>query len=130
MNHPALKLLLALSILLPDPLSAQTPFLVNGTRDETVTAMGTDRLGILYYSTLRGLTSYDGHTVTGIVLNENINDFFVEDDGTIWFCGQYYLGRYRQDRSLDRLFLTTQLLYSLSISENGTMSETLLSYHR
>ena len=114
MNNPALKLLLALSILHPDPLSAQTPFLVNGTRDETVTAMGTGRLGILYYSTLRGLTSYDGHTVTDIVLDENINDFFVEDDGTIWFCGQYYLGRYRQDRSLDRFFLTTELMYSLS----------------
>ena len=114
MNHTALKLLLALAILLPDPLSAQTPFLVNGTRDETVTAMGTDSLGILYFSTLRGLTSFDGHTVTDIVLDENINDFLIEGDGTIWFCGQYYLGRYQQDRSLDRYFLTTELMYSLS----------------
>ena len=114
MKHTTLKLFLALSFLLPDMLSAQTPFLVNGTRDETVMAMGTDSWGMLYFSTLRGLASYDGRDVTDLVTDENINDFFVEDDGTIWFCGQYYLGRYQPNRKLDRYSLSSEIIYSLS----------------
>ena len=114
MKHTTLKLFLALSFLLPDMLSAQTPFLVNGTRDETVMAMGTDSWGMLYFSTLRGLASYDGRDVTDLVTDENINDFFVEDDGTIWFCGQYYLGRRLPDQTLERVFLSSELMYSLS----------------
>ena len=114
LRHTTPILFLALSLLLPDMLSAQTPFLVNGTRDETVLSMGTDTLGMLYYSTLRGLSSYDGRNVTDIVSDENINDFIVEDDGTIWFCGQYYLGRYLPDRTLERFFLSSEIIYSLS----------------
>ena len=114
LKHTKLTLFLALSLLLPDMLSAQTPFLVNGTRDETVMAMGTDSWGMLYFSTLRGLASYDGRDVTEIVTDENINDFFVENDGTIWFCGQYYLGRRLPGRTLDRFFLSSELIYSLS----------------
>ena len=114
LKHTTLKLFLTLSFLLPDMLSAQTPFLVNGTRDETVLSMGTDTLGMLYYSTLRGLSSYDGRNVTEIVSDENINDFIVEADGSIWFCGQYYLGRYHPDRTLDRYFLSSEIIYSLS----------------
>ena len=115
LKRTRLLLLLSLALLsLPAGLSAQNPFLVNGTRDETVLAMGTDTLGMLYYSTLRGLSSYDGRNVTSIVSDENVNDFIVEEDGTIWFCGQYYLGRYLPDRTVKRIFLASDFIYSLS----------------
>jgi hypothetical protein len=90
---------------------AQSRFLVDATRDETITSMQRDALGKLYFSTLRGLSSYDGRDIDEIVVDENVNDFLVEENGVIWFCGQYYIGRVSLGRRVERFI---QSFYSIS----------------
>ncbi|MDI9550137.1 MAG: response regulator [Bacteroidota bacterium] len=90
---------------------AQSRYLVDATRDETITSMQRDALGKLYFSTLRGLSSYDGRDIDEIVVDENVNDFLVEENGVIWFCGQYYIGKVSLGRRVERFI---QSFYSIS----------------
>ncbi|MGN1221568.1 MAG: hypothetical protein ACI4TU_11605, partial [Candidatus Cryptobacteroides sp.] len=104
--HTILTLILAMALSMP--LSAQ--YMVDETRDETVTSMGKDKMGRLLFSTLRGLYSYDGKELISIVSDENVNSFFMEDDGTIWYCGQNYIGRVDKTRNIDRFYLQAYAL--------------------
>ena len=108
-----------LSALYISQIKAYSQDLVSGTRDETITAMKADSLGMLYFSTLRGLSSYDGRNITQIVTDENVNDFVVEDDGTIWFCGQSYLAKVSPDKSVRRFPLSSfQLSHLVRLPDN------------
>ena len=53
------KVILCFLVLSLIPVPARSQFLINGTRDETVTSIKTDNTGILYFSTLLGLFGYD-----------------------------------------------------------------------
>ena len=101
MEKSVLRLLFFLSFLLPSG-RASAQFLVNGTRDETVTAIKADSLGLLYFSSLRGLGTYDGRDISQLVIDENVNDFLLEGRREVWFCGQYYLARLLPDKRVER----------------------------
>ena len=93
------KVILCFLVLSLIPVPARSQFLINGTRDETVTSIKTDNTGILYFSTLRGLFGYDGRDMAEMISEENVNDFLIDSDRTIWFCGQYYIGKKKQDKT-------------------------------
>jgi len=105
-----LTLILVISISLTS-LFASGGIKVEHAKNETITAISSDIDGNILYSSLRGLFRFDGTNIKNLSPNNNVIDFILHDDGSIFFVTSNQLCRLDENLNLT----SCKKLYFLSL---------------